>query len=160
MPAHRRRRRVALVLLAWTTAALAVNPTSHSVIPRALSAGDRAAIQHCTLTEDAFQKLLAVAKDAKANAVPIDIVDPHARSLDETAVHLDQHAEFRALMSRHGLTTRGFLLGEYALLSAEFAVKYAHQPNFDASMANPANVALYRRHEAELDALSGDDVDN
>ncbi|HUB88086.1 MAG TPA: hypothetical protein VMA74_00005 [Dyella sp.] len=161
MRAHRSYALAWSVLLASTASALAGgSTTSHSMIPHALTAADRTAIQHYTLSEDAFQKLLATAKDAKANQVPIDIVDPHAHSLDETAAHLEHSADFRALIARHGLTTRNFLLGEYALLSAEFAVKYAGQPNFDASLANPANVALYRRHEAELDALSGDDVNN
>lgn len=161
MRGHRSNLFALLMVLAWAGAAPAAGSTSsHSTIPHALTAADRSAIQRYTLSEDAFQKLLATAKDAKAHHVPIDIVDPHAHSLDETAAHLERSAEFRALIARHGLTTRSFLLGEYALLSAEFAVKYAGQPNFDASLANPCNIALYRRHETELDALSGDDVDN
>jgi hypothetical protein len=143
---------------AWM--ALAPAAAAQGAVAHALTPADRAAIRRCTLSEDAFQQLLAVARDAKANQVPIDIVDPAAHSIDETAGHLDRRPEFRALMNRHGLDTHTFLLDEYALLSAEFAVKYAGQPSFDASMANPANVALYRRHEAEVDALSGDDVNN
>lgn len=64
------------------------------------------------------------------------------RALDETAAHIGHSAGVRALLSRHGLTAHTFVLGEYALLSAEFAVDYAGEPNVDASMANPANIVL------------------
>lgn len=161
MRAHRPRPGAAFPLLALSAAVLAGSGApGQSAIAHALTAADRTAIAHDTLTEEAFQKLLATAQDAKANKVPIDIVDPQAHSLDDTAAHLERSAGFRRLIARHGLTTHTFLLGEYALLSAEFAVKYAGRPHFDASLANPANIALYRRHEAELDALSGDDVNN
>jgi hypothetical protein len=40
------------------------------------------------------------------------------------------------------------------------AVKYANQPGVDKHLANPANVALFQRHEAEIDALSGEDSNN
>ncbi|GLQ88411.1 hypothetical protein GCM10007898_19800 [Dyella flagellata] len=133
---------------------------AQSHIPYALTPSDRTAVQHYTLTESVFQQLLATARDAKANQIPIDIVDRRAHSLDETAAHLEQSASVRALLNRHGLSAHNFVLGEYALLSAEFAVKYAGQPSFDASMANQANIALYKRHEAELDALSGEDANN
>ncbi|GAB2592378.1 hypothetical protein ISP15_14565 [Dyella jejuensis] len=131
-----------------------------STVQHALTPADRAAVHDYTLTDAAYRKLLDTARDAKANKVKIDILDPGAHSLDETAAHLNADPGVHALLDRHGLTARDFLLGEYALLGAEFAVKYAGQPGFDASMANPANIALYRRHEAEIDALSGDDSNN
>lgn len=160
MPPPRRHCQTLLAALAMMLGMLHASVYAQSAIPHALTPADRAAIAHYTLTEDAYQQLFAAARDAKANKIPIDIVDPRAHSLNDTASHLERSADFRSLMQRHGLDARRFLLGEYALLSAEFAVKYAGQPNFDSSMANPANIALYRRHEAELDALSGDDVNN
>ena len=160
MSLHRVHRKALFAMLACIASAFTGGVCAQSAIPHALTPADRVVVAHYTLTEDTFQKLLATAKDAKANKIPIDIVDPHAHSLDATAAHLQRSAGFRDLMQRHGLDARTFLVGEYALLSAEFAVKYAGQPNFDSSMANPANIALYRRHEAELDALSGDDVNN
>lgn len=153
-------RACSIAVLAWMLGAAAACPGAQSHIPYALTPSDRITVRQYTLSEGTFEQLLATARDAKANRVPIDIVDRHAHSLDETAAHLQQSAPVRALLGRHGLTAHDFVLGEYALLGAEFAVKYAGQPNFDASMANPANIALYKRHEAELDALSGEDVDN
>jgi hypothetical protein len=147
-------------LLVWMLGTSAAGFAAQSHLVNALTPSDRAAVQHETLTEETFQQLLATARDAKANKIPIDIVDPRSHSLQETAAHLEQSASVRALLGRHGLSARAFVLGEYALLSAEFAVNYAGQPGFEAGLANPANIALYKRHEAELDALSGDDANN
>lgn len=151
--------RVAFVL-ALIVGVFAVSVNAQGVIQHALTPADRAVVQQYTLTEDSFRKLLDTAKDAKTNKVQIRILDPNAHSLDETAAHLDASPDVHALLTRHGLTAREFLLGEYALLGAEFAVKYGNQAGFDASMANPSNIALYRKHEAEIDALSGDDSNN
>ena len=146
--------------LAWLLVGSTAAVAAQSHIPSALTASDRAAVQHYALSEAMFQQLLATAKDAKMNKIPIDMVDPAAHSLDDSAAHLQQSAGVRALLDRHGLSARDFVLGEYALLGAEFAVKYAGRPSFDASLANPANIALYKRHAAELDALSGEDANN
>jgi hypothetical protein len=156
---HDHRRRLA-VALGCTAAVLTAGLHAQDTIQHTLTPADRSAVQHYTLTEDSYQKLLAIAKDAKANKVQINAVDPNARSLDDTVADLDKSADVRELLARHGVSPREFLLGEYALLGAEFAVKYANQPGFDSSLANPANIALFRKHEAEIDALSGDDGDN
>lgn len=160
MPVVHLHRKALVALLICAVGTPGGNLDAQSAIAHALTSQDRSAVQHYTLTEDTYQKLFAAAKDAKANKIPIDIVDPNAHSLNDTAAHLERSAGFRGLMQRHGLDAHTFLLGEYALLSAEFAVKYAGQPTFDSSLANPANIALYRRHEAELDALSGEDINN
>ena len=96
-------------------------------IPSALTPPDRIAVRRYAISEEMFQRLLATARDAKMNKVPIDIVDPGAHSLNDTAAHLQQSASVRALLERHGLSAGDFVLGEYALLGAEFAVKYASQ---------------------------------
>ncbi|MBE1162174.1 hypothetical protein [Dyella acidiphila] len=140
--------------------AIACSLHAQGTIQHALSPADRAAVQQYMLSEDSYQKLLATAKDARASKVKIDMLDPKAHSLDERATDLNNNPEVHALLARHGLTAHDFLLGEYALLSAEFAVKYGSQPGIDTHLANPANVALFRRHEAEIDALSGDDSNN
>ena len=149
-----------ILAFALISCSFTASVSAQGVIQHALTPADMASVQQYMLTEDSFQKLLATAKDAKANKVQIRILDPNAHSLDETATHLNASPDVRALLSRHSLSAHEFLLGEYALLSAEFAVKYGEQAGFDASMANPANMALYRKHEAEIDALSGDDGNN
>lgn len=140
--------------------AIAAGLHAQGTIQHTLTPSDRAAVQHYVLTEDSYQKLLATAKEARAGRVKIDVLDPKAHSLDERAADLDKNPPTHALLARHGLSARNFLLGEYALLAAEFAVKYGSQPNVDTHMDNPSNVALFRRHEAEIDALSGDDSNN
>ncbi|GFZ89389.1 hypothetical protein [Dyella caseinilytica] len=142
------------------TSTFAAGLHAQSTIQHALTPDDRTAVQHYTLTEDSYQKLLAIAKDAKANKIQINAIDPNAHSLDDTVADLDKSADVRALLARHSVSPREFLLGEYALLEAEFAVKYANQPGFDSDLANPVNIALFRKHEAEIDALSGDDSNN
>jgi hypothetical protein len=139
---------------------LATCAHAEGIVQHTLTPADRSAVQHYTLTEDSYQKLMAVAKDAKDNQLQIRIFDPKAHSLDDTQADLDKSADVRALLARHNVSPREFLLGEYALLGAEFAVKYPNQPGFDSNLANPANIALFRKHEAEIDALSGDDSDN
>jgi hypothetical protein len=136
--------------------------TAHAqdTVLQTLPAADQAVVQQYTLTEDSYQKLLATAKDAKANKVQIGIVDPNAHSLDARVADLSKDPQVGALLARHDLSARDFLLGEYALLDAEFAVKYSNTPGVDKHLANPANVALFRKHEAEIDALSGDDSNN
>lgn len=140
--------------------AIAMDLHAQGAIQHALTPSDRTAVQQYTLTEASFQQLLATAKDARASKVKIDMLDPKAHTLDERAADLDRNPDVHALLARHGLDARNFLLGEYALLAAEFAVKYGSQPNIDTQLANPANVALFRKHEADVDALSGDDSNN
>lgn len=158
--ALRNYRKPAFFFLACFASVLATGLHAQGTVQHALTPADRTSVQQYVLSEDAYQKLLAVAKDAKENKVQINILDPHAQSLDETAADLDKSNGVHALFVKHGLTAREFLLGEYALLGAEFAVKYPNEPSFDAGLANPANIALFRRHEAEIDALSGDDSNN
>lgn len=146
--------------LAWLLLGCVAAVAAQSRIPSALTASDRATVRRYALSEAMFQRLLATARDAKMNKIPIDMVDPSAHSLNDTAAHLQQSAGVRALLDRHGLSAHDFVLGEYALLGAEFAVKYAGRPSFDAGLANPANIALYKRHAAELDALVGEDAND
>jgi hypothetical protein len=152
---HRYGQLAALALAAGIFTAHAQGTIQHELAP-----ADQAEVQHYTLTEEGYQKLLATAKDAKANKVKIDMLDPNAHTLDDRAADLIKSPDVDSLLARHNLKPREFLLGEYALLGAEFAVKYGKGPGVDKHLANPANVALFRRHEAEIDALSGDDSNN
>jgi cytochrome c551/c552 len=146
---------IVLAMAAGASTAHAQETVQHTLTP-----ADQAVVQRYTLTEDSYQKLLATAKDAKANKVKIDMLDPNAHTLDDRAADLNKNPDVSALLARHDLTPREFLLGEYALLGAEYAVKYGNTPGVDKHLANPANVALFRKHEAEIDALSGDDSNN
>jgi hypothetical protein len=156
---HRRTKLVALTL-AMAASTFIAGLHAQGTIQHALTPTDQASVQHYMLTEDSYQKLLATAKDAKANKVKIDMLDPNAHTLDDRAADLNKNPDVSALLARHDLTPREFLLGEYALLGAEYAVKYGNTPGVDKHLANPANVALFRKHEAEIDALSGDDSNN
>lgn len=148
------------LIVAFCLALLSLPLLAQGSIQHSLTPADRGQVQAYKLDEASFQKLLAVAHEARASKQPIDIVVPQAHSLADTVQALHARPAVTALLARHGLSTRDFVLGEYALLGAEFAVKYPDQPGSDASLANPDNIALYRRHQADLDALSSDDVEN
>jgi hypothetical protein len=139
-------------------AGISANAQTTSTHP--LTPADKVVLQHYTLTEEGYQRLMATAKDAAANHISMNVLDATGQSLDQTAENLDARPGVHTLLARHDLTARQFLLGEYSLIGAGMAVKYAGHPGIDTARVNPANVALYRRHEAELQGPPQPEVAN
>ncbi|PWK85242.1 hypothetical protein [Fulvimonas soli] len=125
-----------------------------------LPEADKQAIQHYTLNEDVFNRLVATTKEAQAAGIhPQQSGDPsQIHSLDDLANQaVGSDKRIAPLIAKHGFTPREFLLANIALMNAGLVVQSKSQPELakmiDQSKVNSANVAFYESHRAQIEAL-------
>ncbi|KJV36765.1 hypothetical protein VI08_03125 [Luteibacter yeojuensis] len=137
----------------------AVNPASQ------IPASDRAAIQNYNLTDDVFNRLVAVSQDAKKQGIkPKDAETDFSKihSLDDLAKTVtDSDPRIGPLIQKHGFTPRDFMLANLAVTNAAIASEAKNNPQMaqyvDQSKVNQKNVAFYESHKGQINALMAQD---
>jgi hypothetical protein len=134
---------------------------AHAQPAPGLPEADKQAIQTYTLTEDSFNRLVAVTKEARTQGIK-----PDQSKTDFSQVHtLDDLAKqvmsadprIEPLVKKHGFTPRDFLLANMALTNAAVASQAKSNPEMakyvDKSKVNTANVAFFESHQQQIMAL-------
>ena len=145
---------------------------SFSLAPelRALTAADQKEIQAFQLSDDLVTRYLAAVADGRKHKKDDSDTesDPKAAvmtSLDSLEAEIKRSPETVAAMGRHSLTTRQAVVAGIVLLRARMADKTASDPNMakyreSAKVPNPENMAVYRKHKADIDKAMDEDDEN
>ncbi|HEX7339686.1 MAG TPA: hypothetical protein VF271_07095 [Rhodanobacteraceae bacterium] len=123
-----------------------------------LSAADRADIQAFTINNDVFQRLSTVMTQARAMHVkrsPLDMSKVHSLA-DMAQQMVASDPRIKPLLAKYGFTPRQFLVANMAVVGTTITLDhFAGTPQEKAveGQLNPANVAFYKAHKAQMDAL-------
>jgi hypothetical protein len=120
----------------------------------AMTAADREAIAKHELTLDELHRMEAIVKEAGPDQEGLDLMNA---SLDDLVAQINSKPALKAILDKHGMPPREFLLSTFSLLGAVMA---------DHMGGSSPNVDFYRQHRAEIDAYmdqgddDGDSADN
>jgi hypothetical protein len=117
----------------------------------AMSAADREAIAKHELTLDELHRMEAIVKEAGPDQEGLNLMG--APSLDDMVAQINAQPALKAILDKHDMPPRDFLVATFSLLGAAMA------DSLGTTGGNPANVDFYRQHKAEIDAYMdmGDD---
>lgn len=132
-----------------------------------LSAADQKTLSGYTLSSGFLDRCKAVVADARARHVEVggNFLGGGAGGLDGMAARIDAKPGVHEILAAHALSAREYLIGSIALMRAAMAVQMSADPAqaqyVDQSKTSAANLAFYRAHRAEIDALMhADDGDD
>lgn len=132
----------------------AATPAAH-----AGAAGDMAAVQNFTLSDDYLNRYMAVQQDTAKDPCHLGMLgllkpDAQNKSLDQLAAEYDAQPGVHAMLARHGLTARQAVLGTSVLMAAAMAdLQKAHPGMVQSSGSipvSPANQAFYSSHKSQI----------
>lgn len=134
-------------------------------------ASSPASVPHLLLTEDLLDRMIAVAREGKANdqANPSDNgneddhdddddIDTAAPSVTSMANRMDANPATHALLARHGFTGQSYLLAMTTLARAGAQARMegtrwaSKMPG--AGTIDPRNINFYKQHTAKISALA------
>jgi hypothetical protein len=150
---------------AFAQAAAAQQPAPAANPASQIPAADRAAIQNYNLSDDVFNRLVAVSQEAKKQGIkPKDAQADFSKihSLDDLAKTVtDSDPRIAPLIQKNGFTPRDFMLANLALTNAAIASEAKNNPQMaqyvDQSKVNQKNVAFYETHKAKINQLMSED---
>jgi hypothetical protein len=138
----------------------------YAAVVEAQSDADLKAVSATTLTMPKYKQYL----DASVNLANVTAKNPgiaesmksdnDSRSIDETVKALESHPQVRAAVTSTGLTTRDYVLTQWALIQAGMAYAMTKGGSVTqdevASKAgvSKANLDFYAKNEAEINRLA------
>lgn len=145
--------------------ALAAVPAVQAAPPQS---ADLAAFRDYTLNDGFLDKWRAIQQESVKDPCNLGMMslmsgdENDSESLDRMAARYDAQPGVHAMLARHGLTARSYLLGALTLLSAgiqEVAQQHPEMVSKGYIQTNPgfavsdANMAFYRQHKADIQQL-------
>ncbi len=133
-----------------------------------LDNGSKAALGQYRLTPNTLDEMIATARDAKAQGLPLNdapSIADHFVTIDGLAAGLAALPGMPDILSAHKLTARDYVMASLAAMQAVAAT----EAGSDMSLAqilgapNPANITFYQEHKQEVQELmrmGSDDDDN
>jgi FtsP/CotA-like multicopper oxidase with cupredoxin domain len=126
----------------------------------ALPDADKQQIKKYTLSEDAFGRLAAATREARAAGIPPQAAPDASKvhSLDDLANQaMAADPRIPALVKKYGFTPREFMLANIALMNAVMAVQARNDPalsgNLNQVWVNADNIRFVESHQADVQAL-------
>lgn len=126
----------------------------------ALPDADKQQIKKYTLSEDAFGRLAAATREARATGIPPQAAPDASKvhSLDDLANQaMAADPRIPALVKKYGFTPREFMLANIALMNAVMAVQARNHPalsgNLNQVWVNADNIRFVESHQADVQAL-------
>lgn len=110
-----------------------------------LSAADETALRSYTLTPETVDRALAVAQDARRDKVSGN-TGKDAKSLDGWAAGLSAEPKAKALLDKHQIPARDYVMTMIALMRANYAVS-ADVKKPEEVGTNAANIAYFKAHK-------------
>ena len=129
------------------------------ILPVIATADDEQEIRNYVLTDAGLAKYSQAARqlaamDAEQTGACEDSEDgDDAQSISDVVAKMDRHPAAKNAITSAGMTTREYIVFSFALLQTGLAVWGAEQPGGQATGVSAANVAFYKRNEANLKKL-------
>lgn len=153
---------VLTALLTFALSVAAAPPVHASDTGHTPSTADIAAYRNFKLTDEFFDRYMAVEDDIAKDPCRLGMIGMLAgeyknMSLDEAAAHWDTKPGVHAMLASHDITAKQMILGFGTLMSAAFqdlAQKYPKMSDGNGPQVSEANMAFYRSHKAEIRKFS------
>lgn len=133
-----------------------------STVPTASAnpAEDMAALKNFTLNEDYLHRWMAAKDEAKAKDISLGLMTPKQMrsgkgalsSLSAIVKKIDNTKGADALLARHDMTSRQYVLGSVALMTSELAIVAKNMGGNAPAAMNQHNVDFVRDHMDEIKA--------
>lgn len=128
-------------------------------LPVIATADDEQEIRNYVLTDAGLAKYsqaarqLAVMDTAQTGACEESEGGDDAQSISDVVARMDRHPAAKNAITSAGMTTREYVVFSFALLQTGLAVWGAEQTGGQAQGVSAANVAFYKKNEANLKKL-------
>ena len=128
-------------------------------LPAIAIADDEQEVRNYVLTDAGLAKYsqaarqLAVMDAGQTGACEESEDGDDAQSISDVVAKMDRHPAAKNTITSTGMTTREYVLFSFALLQTGLAVWGADQSGGQAQGVSAANVAFYKRNEANLKKL-------
>lgn len=130
------------------------------LLPPVAAADDEQEIRNYVLTDAGLAKYsqaarqIAMLPGAQSGACEAeDEEETDAATIDSTAAKFDRYPAAKNAITSAGMTPREYIVFSFALLQTGLAVWGAEQSGGQAQAASAANVAFYKRNEANIKKL-------
>jgi len=140
--------------------AFAASPVTHAAPARA---ADLAAFRSFTLSEGFLDKWKAIQQDSVKDPCNLGVASLLAgddeQSLEQMAASYDAQPGVHAMLERHGLSAREYLVGSFTMLAAGVQDMAKQHPEMvekgyiqasPAGAVSEANMAFYHQHQADV----------